>query len=99
MREQKKRKLSDGSDQSNKNGKSAGHEQITPVMIKSKEAKTTRTLTKLYNKAFQEGEASDDWKIGVIVPIQQQQGGQQQMRKLQGNNLDKHSGQNLRANK
>ena len=43
--------------------------KITPAMIKSMGTKTTEMLTKLYNKAFQEGEAPDDWQNGVIVPI------------------------------
>ena len=52
-----------------KNGKSAGHDKITPAMIKSMLAKTTEKLTKLYNKAFQEGESPDDSQFRVIVPI------------------------------
>ncbi|KAJ3654531.1 hypothetical protein Zmor_013713 [Zophobas morio] len=50
-----------------KNGKSAGHDKITPAMIKSMGAKTTQMLTKLYNKAFQDRETPDDWQIGVPI--------------------------------
>ncbi|KAJ3660875.1 hypothetical protein Zmor_005304 [Zophobas morio] len=52
-----------------KNGKLAGHDKITPTMIKNMGPKTTHILAKLYNKAFQEDETPNDWQIRVIVAI------------------------------
>ena len=62
--------------------------------IKRMGAKTTEMLTKLYNKAFQEGEAPDDWQIGVIAPTHKKS----DRSRCKGNNLDKHRAQSLRAN-
>lgn len=52
-----------------KNGKAAGHDQITAEMLKSMGSEGLKILKVICNKAWMEGKVPQDWKIGIIVPL------------------------------
>jgi hypothetical protein len=52
-----------------KNGKAAGHDGITPEMIKHLGGNGTQILLKIFRKAWAEGKIPHDWEIGVLIPI------------------------------
>ena len=52
-----------------KRGKSAGHDRITAEMVINLGERGTEMLTDLFNKAWNEGNVPDDWRIGIIIPI------------------------------
>jgi hypothetical protein len=52
-----------------KNGKAAGHDGITPEMIKHLGGNGTQILLEIFRKAWAEGKIPHDWEIGVLIPI------------------------------
>nr|CAH7719234.1 unnamed protein product [Callosobruchus chinensis] len=52
-----------------KRGKSAGHDGIAAEMLKHMGDSGTEMFTELLNKAWEEKQIPDDWKIGIIIPI------------------------------
>nr|CAH7736900.1 unnamed protein product [Callosobruchus chinensis] len=52
-----------------KRGKSAGHDGIAAEMLKHMGDSGTEMFTELLNKAWEEKQVPDDWKIGIIIPI------------------------------
>src|SRR5277367_1651220 len=52
-----------------KGGKAAGVDNVTPEMLKEGGEEMVEWLSKLCNKAFEEGSVPEDWKSAIIVPI------------------------------
>lgn len=50
-------------------GKSAGHDKITPEMIKYSGEEGYNILQLVYNKIWQTGKVPKDWELGVVIPI------------------------------
>lgn len=50
-------------------GKAAGHDRISPEMIKNIGERSIEVLTKLFNKIWTEERIPQDWEIGIILPI------------------------------
>lgn len=52
-----------------KNGKAAGHDNITVEMLKNMGKKGKEILTRICNKVWSGGRIPGDWEVGVILPI------------------------------
>ena len=52
-----------------KRGKSAGHDKITPEMLKKLGTNGIEMLTAIVNKAWNKGEVPNDWRTGIIIPL------------------------------
>lgn len=52
-----------------KRGKAAGHDRITPEMLKGLGKIGMEILTDLYNKIWHEEKIPEDWEVGIILPI------------------------------
>ena len=52
-----------------KKGKSAGHDKITPEMIKLLGPKAEKKLLSLMNTVWQRKQVPEDWEVAVLVPI------------------------------
>ena len=52
-----------------KRGKAAGHDEITPEMLKNLGRNGVELLTSLFNKAWKEKRIPKDWELGIILPI------------------------------
>lgn len=50
-------------------GKSAGHDKLTPEMLKYMGKDGEELLRDIINQAWKSGEVPADWKIAIIVPI------------------------------
>ena len=52
-----------------KNGKAAGHDEISPELLKCMGKLGLRWLQRVCLKAWESGVAPEDWKVSTIVPI------------------------------
>ena len=52
-----------------KRGRAAGHDAITPEMLKQMSEKGMETLLELLNAVWNQGIIPTDWEVGVILPI------------------------------